>query len=372
MEKLGVGMDIFGGIFKGKKVLVTGDTGFKGSWMCLWLKSLGADVYGFALPAKTPHDNFVTTGLEKQIHHQNGDIRHLESMKAFFQKVNPDFAFHLAAQALVIQSYDDPVETFSSNLMGTVHFFECVRATPSVRVAVNVSSDKCYDNKEWVWGYRENDPMGGKDPYSASKGCAELIFNSYLNSFFKGNDTCAVASGRAGNVIGGGDWADNRIIPDVFRAFKGNQPVHVRNPFSTRPWQFVLEPVYGYMKLAQRLWESPLEFQGGWNFGPLDNHNYSVGDLLAKVQDRIPSLKVETPVLTEKPHEAHLLKLDISKAVTLLNWKPLLNFEQTVDFTVQGYLDEIENSGSLYEARLRQIEAYAQNYFSNSFKSSPA
>ena len=363
MENLGIGMDLFGGIFKGKKVLVTGDSGFKGSWMCLWLKALGADVYGYSLPPKTPADNFVTTGLASRIYHQDGDIRDLDSMKSFFRKVNPDFAFHLAAQALVIQSYDNPVETFSSNLMGTVHFFECVRATPSVRVAVNISSDKCYDNKEWVWGYRENDPMGGKDPYSASKGCAELIFNSYLNSFFNRSGACAVASGSAGNVIGGGDWAENRIIPDVFRAVQQNKPVEVRNPHSTRPWQFVLEPVFGYMKLAEKLWNSPSQYQSGWNFGPLDNHNYSVGQLLEKVQARIPSLEIHSPQQTEKPHEAHLLKLDISKAVTQLNWRPLLNFHQTVEFTVQGYLDELTPGKDLYEARLAQIEAYSQNYF---------
>ena len=372
MENLGLGMDLFGGIFKGKKVLVTGDSGFKGSWMCLWLKALGADVYGYSLPAKLSLDNFVTTRLSAKIQHRDGDIRDLESMKAFFHKVQPDIAFHLAAQALVIQSYDDPVDTFSSNLMGTVHFFECVKSTPSIRAAVNVSSDKCYDNKEWVWGYRENDPMGGKDPYSASKGCAELIFNSYLHSFFHTPGSCAVASGRAGNVIGGGDWAENRIIPDVFRAYMAGKPVQVRNPFSTRPWQFVLEPVFGYMKLAEKLWLSPNEFQGGWNFGPLDNHNYSVGQLLEKVQQRIPELQVESPELKAKPHEAHLLKLDISKSVSLLNWRPLLTFDQTVQFTVQGYLDEINPVSDLYEARLKQIEAYSQNFFISSSNNTPA
>jgi len=365
-------MDLFGGIFKGKKVLVTGDTGFKGSWMCLWLNALGAKVYGYSLPPKTPDDNFIKSGLNSKIYHEDGDIRNLEQMKAFFRKVNPDFAFHLAAQALVIPSYENPAETFSSNLMGTVHFFECIRATPSIRVAINVSSDKCYDNKEWVWGYRENDPMAGKDPYSASKGCAELIFNSYLHSFFSSTESCAVASARAGNVIGGGDWAQNRIIPDVFRAYKENEPVHIRNPFSTRPWQFVLEPVYGYMKLAEKLWQSPQQFQGGWNFGPLDNHNYSVGDLISKLKEILPQIQIVTPELKEKPHEAHLLKLDISKAVTLLNWKPLLNFEQTVQFTVQGYLDEIDPSKNIYQARLKQIEAYAQNYFIQNKTTSPA
>ncbi len=364
MENLGLGMDLFGGIFKGKKVLVIGDSGFKGSWMCIWLNALGADVYGYSLPVKTERDNFATTGLAKKIHHTDGDIRDFTSMKAFFQKVNPDFAFHLAAQPLVLQSYNDPIETFSTNVMGTVHFFECVKATPGIKVAVNISSDKCYDNKEWVWGYRENDPMGGKDPYSASKGCAELIFSSYQHSFFQ-NSECGIASGRAGNVIGGGDWAENRIIPDAFRAFIGKEILSVRNPFATRPWQFVLEPVYGYMKLAEKMWQNPGQFTGGWNFGPLDNNNYSVGELLARVQNYIPQLNIHSPELDGKLHEAHLLKLDISKAVAMLKWRPLLNFEQTVDFTVQGYLDEIEKKKDLFEARIRQIEHYTSFIHSN-------
>jgi CDP-glucose 4,6-dehydratase len=364
MENLVTGMDLFGNLFKGKKVLVTGDSGFKGSWMCIWLNALGADVYGYSLPVKTEKDNFAATGLGGKIHHQDGDIRDLESMKAFFKKVNPDIVFHLAAQPLVLQSYADPVETFSTNMMGTVHFFECVRATPSIKVAVNISSDKCYDNKEWVWGYRENDPMGGKDPYSASKGCAELIFSSYASSFFQ-NSNCALASGRAGNVIGGGDWAENRIIPDAFRAIINKEPLSVRNPFATRPWQFVLEPVYGYMKLAEKMWLNPSEFSGGWNFGPLDNNNYSVGELLAQVQTHVTGLEIHSPELLEKPHEAHLLKLDISKAVAMLKWKPLLNFEQTVEITVQGYLDEIEKKKDLFEARIRQIEHYTSFIHSN-------
>jgi CDP-glucose 4,6-dehydratase len=364
MENLVIGMDLFGNIFKNKKVLVTGDSGFKGSWMCIWLNALGADVYGYSLPFKNEKDNFAATGLGAKIQHQDGDIRDLESMKAFFKKVNPDIVFHLAAQPLVLQSYADPVETFSTNMMGTVHFFECVRATPSIKVAVNISSDKCYDNQEWVWGYRENDPMGGKDPYSASKGCAELIFSSYVSSFFQ-NSNCALASGRAGNVIGGGDWAENRIIPDAFRAILNKEALTVRNPFATRPWQFVLEPVYGYMKLAEKMWLNPTEFNGGWNFGPLDNNNYSVGELLAQVQTHVPGLEIQSPELLEKPHEAHLLKLDISKAVAMLKWKPLLNFEQTVEITVQGYLDEIEKKKDLFEARIRQIENYTSFIHSN-------
>ncbi len=354
-------MDLFGNAFAGRKVLVTGDTGFKGSWLCIWLKSLGADVYGYALPPKTDNDNFVTTGLAGKITHQDGDIRDLEKMKGFFQKVNPEIVFHMAAQPLVLYSYENPVETFSTNVMGTVHLFECVKATPSVMVVLNITSDKCYDNKEWVWGYKENDPMGGKDPYSASKGCAELVFNSYWHSFFQKPDSPAMASGRAGNVIGGGDWAADRIIPDVFRAVKNNTILYVRNPQATRPWQFVLEPVYGYMKLAEKLLSDPGKFSGGWNFGPLENHNYSVGDLLDQVKTKV-NLQTSYPEKAEKPHEAHLLKLDISKAVALLKWQPLLDFEQTVDFTIQGYMAEMEGDRNLYEKRVAQIEAYTAHF----------
>jgi CDP-glucose 4,6-dehydratase len=354
-------MDLFGNVFAGKRILVTGDTGFKGSWLCIWLKSLGADVYGYALPPKTVKDNFVTTGLAEKITHQDGDIRDLEKMKTFFQKVNPEIVFHMAAQPLVLYSYENPVETFSTNVMGTVHLFECVKATPSVKVVLNITSDKCYDNKEWVWGYRENDPMGGKDPYSASKGCAELVFNSYLHSFFQKPGSPAMASGRAGNVIGGGDWAADRIIPDVFRAVESHSDLTVRNPQATRPWQFVLEPIYGYMKLAEKLLADPQRFSGGWNFGPLDNNNYSVADLLDQLKKKV-KLKTSYPENGEKPHEAHLLKLDISKAVTLLKWQPLLNFEQTLDFTIEGYMAEIEGNKNLYEARVAQINAYTAHF----------
>jgi CDP-glucose 4,6-dehydratase len=354
-------MDLFGNAFRKKRVLVTGDTGFKGSWMCIWLKSLGAEVFGYALPPKSSKDNFVTTGLSEKIVHQDGDIRNLDKMKAFFQKVQPEIVFHMAAQPLVLLSYENPVETFSTNVLGTVHVFECVRATPSIKVVVNITSDKCYDNKEWVWGYRENDPMGGKDPYSASKGCAELVFGSYWHSYFQKPGSPAMASGRAGNVVGGGDWAENRIIPDVFRAVESQTTLTVRNPQATRPWQFVLEPIFGYMKLAEKLLENPEKFSGGWNFGPLDNHNYSVEDLLNQVKRRV-ELDTHFPVQTEKPHEAHLLKLDISKAVSILKWQPLLNFEQTVDFTIDGYMAEIQGNKNLYEERVSQIEAYASHF----------
>jgi CDP-glucose 4,6-dehydratase len=319
-------LDLFNKTFQNKKVLVTGDSGFKGSWLCIWLKELGADVYGYSLPALTKKDNFVTTDLQNKIHHQDGDIRDLDKLSNYFNEVKPDIAFHLAAQPLVIESYNNPHYNFETNLMGTVNFFEAVRNCPTVKVAINVTTDKCYQNNEWLWGYRENDAMGGDDPYSASKGCSELITNSYIKSFFTKENTCHVATGRAGNVIGGGDWAENRIIPDIIRAFQNNEASQVRNLNSVRPWQFVLEPVFGYMKLAEQLFHNGKSFSGGWNFGPSSYENYTVGDVVNEVKKIIPTLKIESPVVTEKLHEAGLLKLDITKAVNQLGWKPRLNF----------------------------------------------
>lgn len=351
-------LDLFSEIYKGKKVLVTGDTGFKGSWMCIWLKELGADVYGYALPALTNKDNFVTTKLSEKIKHIDGDVRNLEQLQNYFNQVKPDIAFHLAAQPLVIESYNNPHYNFETNLMGTVNFFEAVRNCSSVKVAINVTTDKCYQNNEWMWGYRENDAMGGEDPYSASKGCSELITNSYIKSFFSKEGTVHVASGRAGNVIGGGDWADNRIIPDMMRAFESKQTSIIRNPNSVRPWQFVLEPVYGYMKLAEKLWTNGKVFSGGWNFGPSAFESYNVGDVVNEVKQIIPSINIDSPKSTEKLHEAGLLKLDITKAVNLLDWKPKLNFKETIQFTIDGYIQELDSKNNIYDCRVKQIESY--------------
>ncbi len=351
-------LDLFNTTYKDKKVLVTGDTGFKGSWLCIWLKELGADVYGYALPALTKKDNFVTTGLAGKIHHTDGDVRNLEQLQAYFNEVKPDMAFHLAAQPLVIESYNNPHYNFETNLMGTVNFFEAVRNCPSVKAAINVTTDKCYQNNEWIWGYRENDAMGGDDPYSASKGCSELITNSYIKSFFSKDATAHVASGRAGNVIGGGDWADNRIIPDMIRAYLSNQTSLIRNPNSVRPWQFVLEPLSGYLKLGEKLWTDGKTYAGGWNFGPAAFENYSVGDVVDEVKKIIPSLKIDAPKATEKLHEAGLLKLDITKAVNQLGWKPKLNFSETIAITIKGYLAETEPNTDLYSNRVMQIKEY--------------
>ncbi len=351
-------LDLFNNIYRDKKVLITGHTGFKGSWMAIWLKELGAEVYGYALPPVTKKDNFVTTNLSEKINHQDGDVRDLEELKNYFEKVQPDIAFHLAAQPLVIDSYNNPHYNFETNLMGTVNFFEAVRNCPSVKVAINVTTDKCYQNNEWLWGYRENDAMGGDDPYSASKGCSELITNSYIKSFFSKENTANVASGRAGNVIGGGDWADNRILPDMLRAYQNQEVSNIRNPNSVRPWQFVLEPLFGYMKLGEKLWANGKSFSGGWNFGPAAFENYSVGDVVNEVKKIIPTIKIDSPNATEKLHEAGLLKLDITKAVNLLNWKPKLNFEETIQFTINGYLDELDPLNNIYDCRVKQIESY--------------
>ncbi len=348
---------LFKDIYKGKRVLVTGDTGFKGSWLCIWLHELGADVYGYALAPKTERDNFVRTNLSEVIHHHDGDIRNQSNVMDFFADVKPDIVFHLAAQALVIPSYQDPVETFSTNIMGTINFLEAVRKTPSVKAAVNVTSDKCYLNQNWEWGYRESDPMGGHDPYSSSKGCSELVTQSYSKSFFNADQKCHVATARAGNVIGGGDWSEYRIVPDFYRALIKDKPITVRNPNATRPWQHVLEPLSGYLLLAVKLLTEGDKFSGGWNFGPGDSQNYKVMEVIERIVQKVPGSQYEVLENPERFYESQSLKLDISKAVALLGWKPRLDFEETIDFTIAGYKDELEGK-NVYESRVRQINQY--------------
>ena len=349
---------MFSEIYKGKKVLITGDTGFKGSWLAIWLSQLGAEVYGYALPPKRKEDNFVVCELENKIHHFDGDVRDLKTFVDYFNKIQPDIAFHLAAQPLVLESYKDPYETFSTNVMGTVNFFEAVRNTISVKVAINITSDKCYQNNEWFWGYRENDRMGGKDPYSASKSVSEIITTSYIKSFFSDRNTANISSVRAGNVIGAGDWAVDRIIPDYFRAKKTNAHLLIRSPHATRPWQHVLEPLSGYMHLASTLYKKGKLFQGGWNFGPMDIMNCSVSQLIEEISKYDENTKY-TFIDNEKNLEAKLLKLDISKAINELKWKPVLNFENTVKLTVDGYIVDLLGESSI-KNRIDTINEYTK------------
>ncbi len=346
--------------YKGKRVLITGNTGFKGSWLSIWLLEMGADVFGYALNPLTPHDNYNTSQLASKYHHVTGDIRDRKKFIDYVNDIKPEFIFHMAAQPIVLTSYKDAVETFEVNMMGTVNFFEAVRQCPSVKVAINVTSDKCYDNKEWIWGYRENDPMGGKDPYSASKGCSELITSAYLHSFFK-DSSCHVASARAGNVIGGGDWSEYRIVPDFFRAYLGKETLLIRNPDATRPWQFVLEPLFGYLTLGATLFEKGKDYEGGWNFGPLSQTHKTVQDLIESIKSNELFKSVGVNYTKPEFHEATFLKLDITKATTQLGWKPVLNFEQTMKFTIEGYADELNQSAGIYDSRVKQIKEYTKH-----------
>ena len=316
------------------KVFVTGHTGFKGSWLCLWLQHLGAEVTGYALQPPTNPSLFEVAQVARGMKSIIGDIRDGETLTGAMQAATPDVVIHMAAQPLVRYSYIEPVETYSTNVMGTVHLLEAVRKTPSVRAVINVTSDKCYDNKEWVWGYRENEAMGGYDPYSNSKGCAELVTSAYRNSYFNpakySEHRVALASARAGNVIGGGDWADDRLIPDILRAISEGRPVVIRNPRAIRPWQHVLEPLYGYLQLAQKLYVEGTAYAEGWNFGPNDEDAQPVQWIAEHLTDKWGDGASWQMDQADHPHEAHYLKLDCSKARMRLDWRPRLNLEMIV------------------------------------------
>jgi CDP-glucose 4,6-dehydratase len=349
---------IFNNVFNGKTVLITGHTGFSGSWLSLWLNELGANVIGYGLEPYAENDNFVVTNLEDKITSIIGDIRDYEKLLNVFKEYKPEIAFHLAAQALVQLSYIEPKETYDINIGGTVNFFEAVRNTDSVKVAINITSDKCYENKEWIWGYRENDPMGGYDPYSSSKGCSELITSAYRRSFFNPQNFYphkkAISSVRAGNIIGGGDWAKNRIIPDCIRALKKGEKIGIRNPKSTRPWQHVLEPLGGYLLLSSKMFEDGASYAGAWNFGPEHNSIFTVEEVVKKVIKYWGNGDWEDISNINEPHEAKLLSLDISKARNYLKWEPILNIDETIKFTVEWYKeDKID-----YEFDVNQINEY--------------
>jgi len=345
-------------VFKGRRVFITGHTGFKGSWLAYILHRSGADVMGFSLPPSGDKNNFSLLKLDKKVRHVIGDIRDFSHLNESLTKFQPEFVFHLAAQALVRSSYDDPVDTFSTNIQGSVNLLESVRQSNSVRSLVYITSDKCYENVEWIWGYRENDPLGGRDPYSASKAAAEIVFSSYERSFFNSNPELGVASARAGNVIGGGDWAVDRIIPDCIRSIELNKPILLRNPNATRPWQHVLEPLSGYILLASKLYENPIEYGGSWNFGPSVNEKVftvkSVADILIK---HIGKGIINIDKSNSDHHEAQLLQLNCDKANKLLNWHPNWGTEQALKATALWYKSFIKGQ-DVEKFTLSQIEDY--------------
>lgn len=354
-------IDIFDGFFRGKRVLVTGHTGFKGSWLLIWLHELGAEVVGVGLDPATERDNFVLSGIGGKIKADiRADIRDGEKMKEIFAEHRPEIVFHLAAQPLVRLSYEIPVDTYATNVMGTINVMEAIRATDSVKVGVMITTDKCYENKEQIWGYRENEPMGGYDPYSSSKGAAEIAIASWRRSFFNPDRYAehgkSIASVRAGNVIGGGDWALDRIIPDCIRALEAGRPIDIRSPKAIRPWQHVLEPLSGYMLLAKRMWESPTKYCEGWNFGPRAESISTVWEVASHVVDNYGSGSLRDLSDPNALHEAKLLMLDISKAKFRLGWEPRMNIDQTVSLTVDWY--RRYTAEPVYELCTSQIREY--------------
>lgn len=338
---------------------MTGHSGFKGSWLCLLLERLGASVSGFSDGIVSQPSLFEEAQITKSVRDFQGDIRDEELLQSCIEQERPEIVFHLAAQSLVRHSYVNPTETFATNVMGTVNLLEAVRKTDSVKAVVVVTSDKCYENREQIWGYRENDPLGGFDPYSCSKGCAELVTSCYQKSFFS-QDTCLVASGRAGNVIGGGDWARDRLIPDFVRATLENQALKIRFPKAVRPWQHVLEPLWGYLLLAERLYQGEEQMAGGWNFGPDDNHTWTVQQVVEKMcqlwgvgatwaYDREPCL-----------HEASFLHLDSTKARRILRWKSMLSMEETMKMTIEWYRKWYGKEENARELAIAQIDYYLE------------
>lgn len=350
----------FGASFRGRRVLVTGHTGFKGSWLALWLTRMGAQVMGYALPPERDDDHFNLIGLEGKIEHVIGDIRDAAAVQQAFDHFHPEIVFHLAAQPLVRLSYAEPKLTFDTNIAGSVNILEAVRTSASVKALVYITSDKCYRNNEWIWGYRENDELGGHDPYSASKAAAELVFSSYQDSFFHARADFGAATVRAGNVIGGGDWALDRIVPDTMRALRAGAPIRLRNPGSTRPWQHVLEPLSGYLMIAAKLLEAPARYAGAWNFGPRGESIRTVHDLAEAAVRQWGGGKVEIAQQADAPHEAGLLHLNCDKAHQLLGWHPLWDFERTVAETVRWYR-EVTAGASALDVSSRQIQDYMES-----------
>lgn len=351
----------FADIFKDRTVLVTGHTGFKGAWLSIWLHMLGAKVIGYSLDPATKKDLFVLSGLEDKVNDLRGDIRDRHELEKVFKQYRPEIVFHLAAQPLVKYSYNNPKETYDVNVMGTMNLLEAIRKTEETKIGIVITTDKCYENKEWVWGYRENDPLGGYDPYSSSKACCELLVASYRNSFFHESrfqeHGKVISTGRAGNVIGGGDWAENRLIPDSVKALETGKSIVIRSPQSIRPWQHVLEPLYGYLLLASQILLHGPAFSGAWNFGPGENGNISVEEMVKLL---VEAWGEGSWVINqeENVHEAKLLSLDISKANHLLKWTPKWSVQETIDKTVSWY--KAYHHDDVFDLCKHQIEEYCR------------
>ena len=356
--------ELFDDIYRGRKVFITGHTGFKGSWLCLLLHKLGADVYGYALEPPTKPSLFVEAKIDELIHSSIGDIRDFELLLKTLQLVQPEIVIHMAAQPLVRESYKNPRETYEINVMGTVNLLDAIRQVRSVKAIVNVTTDKCYENKEWHWGYRENEPMGGYDPYSNSKGCSELVTSSFRNSFFNPKDYekhgVALASARAGNVIGGGDWADDRLIPDFIRAIISGEKVKIRSPYAIRPWQHVLESLTGYLTLAAKLYTDGAKYAQGWNFGPDDKDAKNVEWItraICKLWADGASYEIDK---SPQPHEANYLKLDCSKAKVELGWEPCWDIYTTL-VSIVDWNKAFIKSEDIREVCFKQISHYFED-----------
>lgn len=352
---------LFDGFFINKKVLITGHTGFKGSWLCILLNQLGANVYGYALAPPTKPSLYMEAKLDAFVYSTIGDIRDFDLLLSTLKRIKPEIVIHMAAQPLVRASYTNPRETYEVNVMGTVNLLEAIRLTGGVKALVNVTTDKCYDNKEWHWGYRENEPMGGYDPYSNSKGCSELVTSAYRNSFFNPNEYekhgVAIASARAGNVIGGGDWAEDRLIPDFIRSISKGEKVKIRSPFAIRPWQHVLEPLSGYLLLSQKLYQEGVKFAQAWNFGPDDSDAQNVEYIiqtLCKYWDTQACYEIDHH---PQPHEAHYLKLDCSKAKAELGWYPKWDIDTTIQ-KIADWTKIYNNRNDVKEQCIEQIKTY--------------
>jgi CDP-glucose 4,6-dehydratase len=344
--------------WKNKKVFITGHTGFKGSWLSLWLQDLGTELCGYALAPNTEPNLFELAQVANNMQSVIADIRNLEQLKQSILAFQPDIILHLAAQPLVRYSYEHPVETYETNVMGTVNILEAASASDSVKVVLNITTDKCYENKEWIWGYRENEPMGGHDPYSNSKACSELITSSYRHSFYQSAGK-ALASARAGNVIGGGDWSADRLIPDIITSIMAEKEIQIRYPNAIRPWQHVLEPLSGYLLLAEKCWDNPKTYSEAWNFGPQTQEALPVSEIVEQMLVQWGSKIGWKDISGNSPHEATYLKLDITKANERLNWQPKLNLKQALSLTTEWY--KAWRAGQdMNRITLEQIKHYQQ------------